>query len=132
MRTSSLLSLLLTACTGLWGHTPNARGAAPTLTSLFPAGVQQGTTAELTAAGNFNPWPVQAWVDGKGIEVKAVKDKGKLSVSVGPEVPPGVHWLRLYNEQGASAPRPFVVGTLAEVLEQEPNDDPKKPHVLES
>src|SRR5205823_5707083 len=43
---------------------------------------------------------------------------------------PGVHYLRVYDDQGASSLRPFIVGTLPEVVEQEPNDDPRKPQVL--
>lgn len=102
------------------------------MTSLFPAGTQRGKTVVVTAGGSFDSWPVQVWVDGKGVEAKAAKDKGKLSVAAAGDAVPGVYWLRLFNEQGASALRPFVVGTLAEVLEQEPNDDPKKPQVLAS
>ena len=40
------------------------------------------------------------------------------------------HWLRLYDEEGATALRPFVVGTLPEIVEAEPNDDPKRPQRL--
>ncbi len=112
---------------------PNCTQAAPpTVTYLLPAGAQRGTTAAVSAGGTFERWPVQAWTDGKGVEVKAAKDKGKLSVTVAADAAPGVYWVRLYDEQGASALRPFVVGTLPEVQEQEPNDDPAKPQVLEA
>lgn len=106
--------------------------APPTLTYLFPAGAQQGKTVEVLAGGTFERWPVQAWVEGKGITVKAGADKGKLTVVIAPDAVPGITWIRLYDEQGASALRPFVVGTLPEVLETEPNDDFKKPQVLAS
>jgi hypothetical protein len=87
---------------------------------------------EVTAGGTFDPWPVQAWVEGNGLEVKPAKDKGKLLVTVAPEAAPGTYWIRLYNDEGATSPRPFLVGTLAETLEREPNDAPKKPQALDS
>ncbi len=127
LRSSLLLSLALLAM-------PNAgRAAPPTLTYLFPAGAQQGQSVVLTAGGSFERWPVQAWVDRKGVDIKPVADKkGQLSVTVAADAVPGIYWMRLYDEQGASALRPFLVGTLPEILEQEPNDDPKKPQELPS
>jgi hypothetical protein len=109
----------------------SARAAPPAVTSLFPAGAQRGMTAEVTAAGTFEHWPVQAWASGRGVEVKAGTDKGKLSISVARDAVPGTYWLRLFDEQGASAPRPFLVGTLPEVRDREPNDDPKAPQRLD-
>ncbi len=106
--------------------------APPTLNYLYPAGAQQGKTVDVSAGGTFERWPVRAWGDRKGVEVKAAKDRGKLAVTVAPDAPPGVYWLRLHDEQGASVLRPFVVGTLPEVNEQEPNDDAGKPQVLPS
>jgi hypothetical protein len=120
------------ACVCLLGFAAAAPAAPPAVTYLFPAGVQRGQTVEVTAAGSFERWPVQAWCDGQGIEIRAAGDKGKLSISAAADVVPGVYWLRLHDEQGASTPRPFVVGNLPEVLEREPNDDPKKPQLLES
>lgn len=112
---------------------PNVCSAAPpSLTYLFPAGAQQGKTVEVLAGGSFERWPVQAWVGGKGLTIKATATKGKLSVTVDADALPGTYWMRLFDEQGASGLRPFIVGTLPEVMEQEPNDDPKKPHVLPS
>ncbi len=109
-----------------------ANAAPPKLTSIFPAGAQRGQTATVTASGSFERWPVKTWVDGPGIEVAAADEKGKLSVSVAADALPGVHWIRLYDEEGATSPRPFIIGTLPELLEAEPNDDPRKPQLLES
>lgn len=104
--------------------------APPTLTYLFPAGARRGTTVTVTAGGTFERWPVLAWVGAPGVTVQAAPEKGRLTVTVSPDAVPGTYWLRLYDEQGASALRPFVVGTLPEVAEREPNDDPHKPQVL--
>jgi hypothetical protein len=106
--------------------------APPTLTHLFPAGGQRGTSVEVTAAGSFEHWPVHTWVSGCGVEAKPDNEKGKLTITVGAEAVPGTYWLRLYDEQGASAPQPFLVGTLPEITEREPNDDVAKPQRLDS
>jgi hypothetical protein len=127
----SLRSLVLAVGVSLPALTPLA-AAPPAVTYLFPAGAQRGTTAEVTAAGTFERWPVGAWVSGKGVVAKAGKEKGKLSVTVAPDAVPGTYWVRLHDRQGASALRPFLVGTLPEVHEREPNDDPKKPQALPS
>jgi hypothetical protein len=116
--TASILTLALLAA------------APPNVTHLFPAGARQGTTVEVTAGGTFDRWPVSVWSNAKGVEAKAGKDKGKLSVTVAADATPGLCLLRLHTVDGASPLRPFLVGTLAEVNEQEPNDDPKKPQAV--
>jgi hypothetical protein len=109
---------------------PAGRAAPPTLTTLFPAGAQQGKTIEVSAGGTLPTWPVRAWTDRKGIEIKSVKDKGKLTVTIAADVAPGVCWIRLHDEQGASELRPFLIGTVPEVNEAEPNDAAAKPQTL--
>jgi hypothetical protein len=108
------------------------RAAPPTLNSLFPTGVQQGRTIEVTAGGSFDRWPVHGWADHPGIQIHAGKQKGQLSIAAAADTTPGMHWLRLYNEQGASAPRPFFVDTLPEIVEQEPNDEPQQPQAVQT
>jgi hypothetical protein len=107
-----------------------ARAAPPALDYLFPAGAARGQTVEVTAGGNFGRWPVRAWVEAKGVEVKAGKVKGRLVFAVAADAVPGPRWVRVADEDGASALRRFVVGTLPEVKEQEPNDDYRKPQAL--
>lgn len=97
-------------------------GAPPKLPSLFPAGARVGTEVVVTTAGSFDRWPVQGWMSGRGTSVTAAKEKGQWTVKIDPGAVPGVRWLRLFNEDGASSLRPFILGTLPEVLEQEPND----------
>ena len=104
--------------------------APPTLTPLYPAGGQQGKTAEITVSGTLDPWPIRAAANVKGIDLKPAKAKGTFAVAIAPDVPAGLYWVRLHNADGASDQRPFFVGSLPEVLEVEPNDDPKKPQML--
>ena len=108
-----------------------AAAAPPKLDYLFPAGGQRGTSVNVAATGTFERWPVQAWCENKGVSIKPSKTSGQLSITVAADAEPGVTWIRLFDEQGTSVARPFFVGALPEVLEKEPNDDPKKPHVLE-
>jgi hypothetical protein len=100
--------------------------APPNVTHFYPAGGRRGTTVDVTAGGTFERWPVQVWASDKAITATAEKEKGKLSVQIAADAVPGVYWLRLHDEQGASTLRPFVVGTLPEVLEKEPNDEPAR------
>ncbi len=79
---------------------------------------------EVAASGQFERWPVRAWASIPGIAIKPGAEKGKLTVTIAPDAPPGVHWLRLFDDEGATSPRPFVVGQLPEVNEVEPNDEP--------
>ncbi len=106
-------------------------GAPPAITHLHPAGAERGTTVEVTAAGTLDPWPAKVWASGKGITVEPGKTKGKFAVTATADAAPGVYWLRAHNADGASALRPFFVGTVPEVAEKEPNDDPKKPQAIE-
>jgi hypothetical protein len=82
----------------------------------------------VAAAGTLDA-SAKVWASGKGVSVENAK--GKLKVTVARGAVPGTYWLRAYNAEGAGTPRPFVVGTLPEVMEKEPNDDFKKPQQLE-
>ena len=108
-----------------------ASSAPPTLTSLFPAGGQRGSTVDVTVNGSFDAWPVKAWASDTAVSVTAGKEKGKLGVVVGKDAIPGVCWVRLFDDTGASQLRPFIVGVLPEVPEAEPNDTPAKPQAVE-
>ena len=81
---------------------------------------------------HVRPLASKPHVEGKGIDVKPAKASGKLSITVAKDAEPGVYWIRLHDDDGASIARPFFVGLLPEVQEVEPNDDPKRPQVLSS
>jgi Bacterial pre-peptidase C-terminal domain len=103
-----------------------ALGAPPKVNYFFPAGSQRGQTANVTASGEFSEWPLQIWSDRPGLLAACEGDKGKLAITVAADAAPGVYWLRLHDAEGASALRPFIVGTLPELSEVEPNDSPGK------
>ncbi len=104
-----------------------AFSAPPVITSLSPPGAQRGTTVEVTAVGTLDA-STKVWASSKS--VSGEQAKGKLRVTVAKDASPGIHWLRAYNDEGASNLRPFIVGTPPELAEKEPNDDFRKPQVL--
>lgn len=96
--------------------------AAPTLEHFHPPGVAIGLTNLVRVTGKFEPWPPKVWMDALGIDFLAQTNKGEFQVIVRPDAIPGVRLIRLFNEEGTSAPRPFVIGAGPELLEAEPND----------
>jgi hypothetical protein len=107
-------------------------GAPPTVKYLFPSGAQRGTTAQISAKGEFSRWPVMAWASTGALQVACGDEKGKLQVAVDSAALPGVHWIRLYDDEGASKPIPFVIGNLSEVVEKTSNDSPAMAETLPS
>jgi hypothetical protein len=105
-----------------------AGAAAPQLDYLFPAGARQGAKdVVITAGGKFETWPVKVWTNApeKWLQFTPASDekkKGELTLSVDSDCAPGAYLVRLYSAQGVTAPRIFVVGTLPEESEAEPND----------
>jgi len=108
------------------------RAAAPVLDYLYPCSGQRGTTVALTAGGKFEKWPVQAWADATGLKVQLGSESGKLSIQIDKDTPPGPHLLRLYNAEGASALRVFIVGSDREVADAEPNDEIAKAQAVDA
>ena len=96
--------------------------APPTLSHLLPAGGQRGTKVLVTASGSFT-WPVKVW--SPGVEAIAVPDSGKLEITIPPDLAADRVWLRLYSAEGATIATPFLIGSLPELMEQEPNNAPK-------
>jgi hypothetical protein len=95
----------------------NSEAAPPNLAPLFPAGGQRGTSVELGTKAKL-------WSNSKSLTF----DQSKVKIAA--DAVPGTYWLRAFNDDGASQLRPFIVGTLPEVMEKEPNDDPKAAQLL--
>ncbi len=118
----------------------------PKLTVVTPCGGKVGTVVQMTFAGQDVEDPQALLFSHPGIKAEPIippapkppppdpKTKKPapppprppvttFKVTIGPNVPVGVHDVRLVNQWGVSNPRAFVVGDLAEVAEKEPNDD---------
>ncbi|MCA9174846.1 MAG: hypothetical protein KDB14_10225 [Planctomycetales bacterium] len=113
-----------------WLATNAALAAPPSWTQSLPTGVQQGQETKLTLLGSFSHWPPQVHVDEAGLTVTP-GDKSTLIVKAAADARLGVHWVRLFDEEGATALRPIIVGAVAEQQEQEPNDDVADTKLLE-
>jgi hypothetical protein len=115
----------------------------PRLNTLVPAGGKAGTVVEVTFTGtdveeaqallfshpSIKAEPIQPPAapppDPKKPPTKPAPPAtvSKFKVTIGADVPPGIHDARLVNKWGVSNARAFVVGDLPEVLEKEPNND---------
>jgi hypothetical protein len=143
MRRLVLAACWLVAAVVAVAQQPQAHYPQPRLQSVFPPGAQAGSTVEITPAGTdianatallfahpgitaaLVPPPADPPADPSKKEApkKGPPPAAKFLVTVAPDVPPGAYDVRLVNAWGVSNPRLFVVGTLAEVNEAEPNND---------
>jgi hypothetical protein len=109
-----------------------AIGQSPFFWSVFPLGLRQGSSAEVTLRGDFLPVgsplrfsaglsPVTNGIEGTLVERCASGDY-RLEVKTSPGIEPGVYDLGVSDDSGTLAPLKFVVGNLPEVTEVEPND----------
>jgi hypothetical protein len=94
----------------------------PTLDHLYPPGAGRGTTNDVTFLGKFDPWPPKVWASAPGLDFQFTTNKGKAQLIVSPEAKLGPCLVRIYNDEGPSDPRIFVVGDKPELLESEPNN----------
>lgn len=101
--------------------------APPTLNHLFPSGGQRGSKVIVTCSGTFT-WPTKIW--SPGVEAVPKTESGQLEVSIPADLPTDRIWIRLYNDEGASTLQPFLIGSLNEIGEVEPNDRPGTPQVV--
>lgn len=97
--------------------------AVPVVSSIVPSGGQRGQTVQITVTGNAGTPPAAVWCSRPEIKVEPDKDAGKYTLQIPADAAPGIAWLRWHNAEGSSALRAFVVGTLPEVLEKEPNNE---------
>ena len=107
-----------------------ASGASPALEMLFPAGAPRGTTNTVVAVGKFDSWPAKVWVNHPGVLLVAETNKGKFTVTIAADAAPGPCLVRLYDDEGASEPRIFVVDAERALAEIEPNDHFAKPQPI--
>lgn len=125
-RAGFALFCLLVAFSGI------ATADPPKVDYLFPAGAQRGQSLDVTAGGKFEHWPVSATIDRPGLTIECGEDKGKLKLIASESATPGLYWIRLYAAEGATNALPFVVGTLPELEEVEPNNAPSQPQTISS
>ncbi|HEY2572474.1 MAG TPA: PPC domain-containing protein, partial [Verrucomicrobiaceae bacterium] len=107
-----------------------SKGPPPAISHLLPSGGKAGSTFSCTIGGELAKSENQVWTDHPGLMFHPTAKPVVFDVTISPEVPPGPHLVRFYNEDGAAPPHVFVVGKYDEVAEVEPNDDFHKPQRL--
>lgn len=97
----------------------------PTLTWVFPPGAQAGTTNVIQVAGtDLDDASGLLFSDHRIVGEPVAGKPGEFSVRIPEGVPGRLHELRVVGRFGASNPRPFVVGTTAEIAPPATNSAP--------
>ena len=122
----------------------------PTVSYIFPAGGQRGTTVNFHVGGHYlhDNCPIRMdgagvvvseqlqrtdhtlWFEGPVIPLPDSQQKEDYpvdhrgSVQIDANAVPGTRWWRVHTSQGVTAGMPFVVGDLPEIVEQEIDGDP--------
>ncbi len=112
----------------------HAQLPATRLYSVFPAGAQSGSQVELTLLSGadlegvdrlvFSEPGISAVQKTQAVEGQAEPQPvaNQFLVTVAPEVLPGLYEVRAVGSYGISNPRLFMVGSIPEIVETEPNN----------
>lgn len=110
-----------------WGLlSVSAFAQAPEITYLYPAGGERGTEVTVTLGGKPGSLPLSVHADRGDVRVEVDEEGKQVTVTAEEQAVPGLCWLRFYNEQGAGEPVPFLIGSLPEINESEPNNLPEQ------
>ncbi len=124
-----LLSLLAMA----FFAAPELAAEAPAITSIFPPGLQRGSTAEFKLTGKPGTQPVSVVASSDALGEFKLSEKGdQLTLTASADAQPGLHWLRFHNAEGATSQLPILVGVLPEITEKEPNNSATEAEKIES
>jgi hypothetical protein len=108
----------------------DSSGAVPTLTGVTPFGLNPGETVAVKVNGKLDGRQRRVWSEDPGLVMTAPDASGQAWLRVAPEVGMGVHWIRLVNAEGVSAPVRVQVGKFPRVEEKEPNDEVASPQAI--
>jgi len=109
-----------------------AADSPPDVKRLFPPGGQRDSVVTVQLKGAPGDGPLQFWTDKKQLVFEVADDRESAELTIPADAAAGVHWVRAYNEFGASEPVPFLVGLVDETTEVEPNNSPDEATSLES
>lgn len=98
---------------------------SPVLGNVFPAGGQAGTTLSVTVEGSgLDGLMAVRFSDSRITSQKG--DGNQFTLTIPPDIRPGVYDVRIVGKYGVSGPRAFLIGNRSEGREAEPNDTPEK------
>lgn len=141
-RRSAIVWLWLAGLAGWPAGVARAQTSYPMITSVYPAGLQRGTTAEITVFGRFNlagAYGVQFEKPGLTAEVvpPPAGEEGKprdtltLRVMAASDAPLGPQEFRVATPRGLSSLGVIVVGAEPEAQEKEGNDRPEQANAID-
>lgn len=111
-----------------------ARAQAPSVSEVFPPGVQAGAGLDVRISGGNLKGVNRLWVSGKGLkaEIRMGGDAGKAPVHLTAEAgaEPGPREIRVGGPEGISNAALVWVGRYPDLVEKEPNDLKNPPQAL--
>lgn len=96
--------------------------AAPTFDAIFPAGGQVGKEFDVALVAKVTKWPAKFWCSSDKVVFEPLEKENQVKVKIAADAKPGPCLLRIYDDEGASPVRIFVVGTQPEIPEVVEND----------
>jgi hypothetical protein len=96
--------------------------APPTFDAIFPAGAQVGTELEIAAVAKVTKWPPQVWCSSEKVVFEPLEKANQFKVKIADDAKPGPCLVRLFDGEGVSPVRIFVVGSQPEIAEVVEND----------
>ncbi|MEQ9411152.1 MAG: PPC domain-containing protein [Fuerstiella sp.] len=96
---------------------------APKIERLFPPGLQRGTTTTVKLVGKAGDGPLRVWSDSDQLSLQISEKQDTAELTAAADMAPGLHWLRFYNDHGATELLPCFVGLIPEAEAAEPHND---------
>ncbi len=123
---SGFLTLFLNPTSGILAQ-------SPAVTGLFPSGGQSGTKCVVKLQGKPGSLPLSIWVaDDELLQAELNDTATELILNIAEEAAPQLTWIRFYNASGSSDLIPFLISTLPQVEEKEPNQSISEAHQIET
>lgn len=116
----------------LFGSCGLSFAAPPTFDAIFPAGAKVGEELEVALVSKVTTWPPKVWCSSDKVVFEPLEKANQLKVKIAADAKPGPCLVRLYDGEGASPVRIFVVGDQPELAEEVDNDTLAKAQPIES
>lgn len=100
----------------------SAAADPPTVDRLVPSGGQRGTSVNVRITGKLGEGDLRVVSDSPNFTWTFNEKRDAVDVAIPPDAAAGVHFIRFCNPVGSTELRPFIVGTIPEMAETEPNN----------
>lgn len=89
---------------------------------FYPPVVTSGSESTVKVDGKLPQWPVKVACDRADVRITAGDEASQFTVAVDEDAPPGIVWVRLFDDGSASPLLPLLITRAAVIEESEPND----------